>query len=77
MAPAVEDWACAEPQQPQIAELPEVLSLLADVIGDDEQDLVATAELAARIGWDAKSLGEAMRPPMYPRRHRRDSESTA
>ncbi|WP_146174723.1 cell division protein FtsK [Umezawaea tangerina] len=41
-------------------ELPEVLGLLVDVIEDDEQGLVAVADLAARIGWEPKRFGEAL-----------------
>lgn len=55
-------------------ELPEVLALLTEVIGEDETGIVATAELADRIGWDAKSLGEALRrldvPSPQPARQR-------
>ncbi|WP_394613116.1 cell division protein FtsK [Lentzea sp. JNUCC 0626] len=43
-----------------VHELPEVLALLADVIGD-ESGLVPTGELAARIGWETKPFGEALR----------------
>ncbi|WP_410673181.1 hypothetical protein [Amycolatopsis sp. cmx-4-68] len=54
--------------------MPEVLALLADVIGDDETGTVATAELASRIGWDPKTLGEALRrldiPAPRPSRQR-------
>ncbi|MGW4110059.1 hypothetical protein ACWEFJ_04205 [Actinosynnema sp. NPDC004786] len=39
---------------------PDVLGLLVDVIEDDETGLVAVAELAARIRWDAKRSGEAL-----------------
>jgi S-DNA-T family DNA segregation ATPase FtsK/SpoIIIE len=35
--------------------------LLAGVIGENETGIVATAELADRISWAAKSLGEALR----------------
>ncbi|MBP2323806.1 S-DNA-T family DNA segregation ATPase FtsK/SpoIIIE [Kibdelosporangium banguiense] len=41
--------------------MPEVLELLADVLGEDETGIVATADLAQRIGWDPKALGEALR----------------
>jgi DNA segregation ATPase FtsK/SpoIIIE, S-DNA-T family len=37
-----------------------VLERLAEVISEDETGIVATAELADRIGRDAKSLGEAL-----------------
>lgn len=55
-------------------ELPEVLALLAEVIEPEETGIVATADLADRIGWDAKALGEALhrlniaspRPPRQP-----------
>jgi S-DNA-T family DNA segregation ATPase FtsK/SpoIIIE len=47
-------------------ELPEVLALLVDVINEHEIGVVATAELAARIDWDAKSLGEALRRAGVP-----------
>ncbi len=40
--------------------LPEVLELLADVLDDQEHGVVAVAELAARVGWSAKALGEAL-----------------
>ncbi|WP_410570524.1 FtsK/SpoIIIE domain-containing protein [Amycolatopsis sp. cmx-4-61] len=54
--------------------MPEVLDLLAEVIGDDETGIVATADLAARIGWDPKTLGEALRrleiPAPRPSRQR-------
>lgn len=48
-------------------ELPEVLGLLVDVIEDDEHGIRSTGELAARIGWDAKDLGEALRAAGVPR----------
>jgi S-DNA-T family DNA segregation ATPase FtsK/SpoIIIE len=48
-----------------VHELPEVLALLADVIGD-ERGLVSTGELAARIGWEAKPFGEALRAAGVP-----------
>ncbi|MGW3996011.1 hypothetical protein ACWEF6_21180 [Amycolatopsis sp. NPDC004772] len=41
--------------------MPEVLALLADVIGEDETGIVVTADLAERIGWDPNTLGEALR----------------
>ncbi|CRK56964.1 Cell divisionFtsK/SpoIIIE protein [Alloactinosynnema sp. L-07] len=41
-------------------ERPVVLDLLAVVLHDDETGVVATADLAARIGWDTKTLGEAL-----------------
>lgn len=50
----------------QPGELPEVLSLLADAIRDDDGRVVATADLAARIGWDSKALGEALRRAEVP-----------
>ncbi|MCC8250193.1 tyrosine-type recombinase/integrase [Saccharothrix luteola] len=40
--------------------MPEVLVLLAEVIGEDESGIVATADLADRIGWDPKRLGQAL-----------------
>ncbi|WP_202918840.1 tyrosine-type recombinase/integrase [Saccharothrix deserti] len=43
-----------------VAYLPEVLVLLAEVIGQDETGIVATADLAGRIGWDPKRLGQAL-----------------
>ncbi|RLK54448.1 hypothetical protein [Actinokineospora cianjurensis] len=43
------------------AELPEVLALLADALAEDERGIASTAEMAARIGWDARTLGEALR----------------
>ncbi|GAB2865313.1 cell division protein FtsK [Lentzea nigeriaca] len=50
-----------EPVDAEMVELPEVLALLVEVIEDQEHGVIATAELAARIGWDAKTLGEALR----------------
>lgn len=50
-----------EPVDAEVAELPEVLALLIEVIEDHEHGVIATAELTARIGWDAKALGEALR----------------
>ncbi len=65
VAARIEQAAAAAPAASAEAakelELPEVLSLLVDIIGDRETGLVATAELAARIGWEAKPLGEALR----------------
>jgi DNA segregation ATPase FtsK/SpoIIIE, S-DNA-T family len=48
-------------------ELPEVLARLVDVIEDHEHGVRATAELAERIGWEAKTLGEALRAAGVPR----------
>lgn len=48
-----------------VHELPEVLALLADVIGD-ENGLAPTRELAARIGWETKPFGEALRAAGVP-----------
>ncbi|MEU0468264.1 cell division protein FtsK [Amycolatopsis sp. NPDC006131] len=42
-------------------DLPEPLGALVDAIDDDEDGLVATADLAGRIGWEAKDLGQALR----------------
>ncbi|MGO1056953.1 cell division protein FtsK [Crossiella sp. CA198] len=72
MASEVDATAVDEPVAPQAVELPEVLALLADELADDEHGLIATAELAARIGWQAKPFGEALRragvtPPTPPR----------
>lgn len=58
--------ATPEPARPIDAdvepdELPEVLGLLLDVIGDDEHGVIATSELATRIGWEPKAFGEALR----------------
>lgn len=57
-----------------VSELPEVLGLLAEAIGDDETGVIATSELADRIGWDGKALGEALRradvPPAAPPKRR-------
>jgi S-DNA-T family DNA segregation ATPase FtsK/SpoIIIE len=57
--------ATADEPEPMDAEtihdMPEVLALLVEAIAEDERGIVATAELAQRIGWDAKSLGEALR----------------
>ncbi|MFI9011654.1 hypothetical protein ACIGNX_30905 [Actinosynnema sp. NPDC053489] len=66
------DATTTEPADPTAAELPEVLALLAGELTDDEHGLVATAEMAARIGWQAKLFGEALRrasvnPPTPPR----------
>lgn len=44
-----------------VSELPDVLALLTEVIGENQTGIVATAHLAQRIGWDPKSLGEALR----------------
>jgi len=44
-----------------VGDLPEVLALLTDVIDEAEAGVVATAELASRIGWDSKRLGEELR----------------
>ncbi|WP_447006674.1 cell division protein FtsK [Saccharothrix isguenensis] len=49
-----------------VHELPEVLALLDGLIGDDEHGLVPTGALAARIGWDVKTLGEALRAAGVP-----------
>ena len=51
---------------PEWPELPEPLGALAEAIGADEHGLIATAELAARIGWEAKALGEALRRLAVP-----------
>ncbi len=62
------------PEDSEDPELPEVLGLLVDAIDDAETGLVATADLAARISWEAKPLGEALRrhgvPPPTPSRQR-------
>lgn len=52
----------------EIVELPPVLAELCDVIEDHETGVVATADLADRIGgeWDAKTLGEALRRAGVP-----------
>ncbi|MGY6657641.1 FtsK/SpoIIIE domain-containing protein [Amycolatopsis sp. TRM77291] len=54
--------------------VPEVLELLADVIAADETGIIATADLAGRIGWDPKTLGETLRrleiPAPQPSRQR-------
>jgi S-DNA-T family DNA segregation ATPase FtsK/SpoIIIE len=51
-----------------------VLERLAEVIAENETGIVATADLAERIGWDVKSLGEALRrcgvQPPTPSRQR-------
>lgn len=56
-------------------EMPEVLALLAGVIGEHEAGIVATADLADRLGWDTKLLGEALYrlgiPSPHPATHRR------
>ncbi|MFD0207273.1 MULTISPECIES: hypothetical protein [Saccharothrix] len=72
LATELDGTATDEPVTPTTAEPPEVLALLADELTDDEHGLVATAELAARIGWQAKPFGEALRragvkPPTPPR----------
>jgi S-DNA-T family DNA segregation ATPase FtsK/SpoIIIE len=46
--------------------LPEVLALLADMIGGDENGLVPVAELAARLDWMPKRLGEELRAAGVP-----------
>lgn len=51
----------ARDERVDVDPLPEVLGLLVDVIGDHEQGLVAVSELAERIGWQPKQLGEALR----------------
>lgn len=48
------------------AELPEVLALLADELGEDESGIIATGDLAARIGMSAKEFGEALRAAGVP-----------
>lgn len=57
---------------------PKIIVLLRGVTRDSERGLIATGELAKRLGggWDAKSLGEAMRragipAPAQPKRRRR------
>lgn len=47
-------------------EVPEVLELLAEVLADEEAGHLPTSELAARIGWDGKGLGEALRAAGVP-----------
>ncbi|QFZ17728.1 cell division protein FtsK [Saccharothrix syringae] len=47
-------------------EPPEVLTLLANVISEDEHGLVARSELAGRIGWEVKAFGEALRAAGVP-----------
>ncbi|MEU4740683.1 hypothetical protein AB0G02_09460 [Actinosynnema sp. NPDC023658] len=47
-------------------ELPEVLTLLANVVGEDEHGLVARSELAGRIGWEVEAFGEALRAAGVP-----------
>lgn len=47
--------------------MPEVLAQLVGVVDVDETGVVATAELAGRIGWDAKALGEALRSAQVER----------
>lgn len=69
-----------EPEDAEVVdELPEVLGALVDVIGDDEDGVVATAALAGRIGWEAKALGEALRragvPAARPPRQRIDGST--
>lgn len=51
----------------EFPELPEALGLLVDAIDDHEHGIRSTGELAARIGWDAKDLGEALRTAGVPR----------
>ncbi|WP_053723019.1 hypothetical protein [Saccharothrix sp. NRRL B-16348] len=64
---AGEVTATATGPEPVDAELlPEVLELLADVLGDDEHGLVPVAELAARIEWTPKRLGEELRAAGVP-----------
>ncbi|GLZ29368.1 cell division protein FtsK [Lentzea sp. NBRC 105346] len=52
----IENMLTVEPMR----ELPEVLALLVDVIDEHEHGLVAIRDLAARIGWEPKTLGEAL-----------------
>ncbi|HKS43520.1 MAG TPA: hypothetical protein VJT49_00125 [Amycolatopsis sp.] len=63
-----------EPGENGDREVPEVLALLAEAIDDRETGIIATAELADRIGWDAKTLGETLRrlglPTPHPPRQR-------
>lgn len=47
-------------------EVPEVLELLAEVLADEEAGHLPTSELAARIGWDGKGLGKALRAAGVP-----------
>ncbi|WNV83697.1 cell division protein FtsK [Umezawaea sp. Da 62-37] len=61
---AVTDAPAVEPVDAEL--LPEVLALLANVLGDDEHGVVAVAELAERIDWTAKALGEALRRAGVP-----------
>ncbi|RDI19661.1 cell division protein FtsK [Lentzea flaviverrucosa] len=54
------------PVDAEMVELPEVLGLLVEVIEDEEHGVIATEELAGRIGWTAKALGEALRRAGVP-----------
>jgi S-DNA-T family DNA segregation ATPase FtsK/SpoIIIE len=65
-ATALNEPAASRVATTEDVELPEVLALVVDAMADHETGLVATAELAARIGWDAKSLGEAFRRAGVP-----------
>ncbi|MFT7835608.1 FtsK/SpoIIIE domain-containing protein [Saccharothrix sp. BKS2] len=59
--------ADADDDGPVDAELlPEVLAALADVLGDDERGTVPVAELAARLDWTPKRLGEELRAAGVP-----------
>ncbi|ATE52112.1 cell division protein FtsK [Actinosynnema pretiosum] len=55
-----------EPVDAELVELPEVLELLADVLGDEEHGVVPTGELAARLDWTPKRLGEELRAAGVP-----------
>ncbi|WP_158854036.1 hypothetical protein [Saccharothrix deserti] len=52
----------AEPVDAELVhKLPVVLALLTDVLSGDEHGPVPTSELATRIDWNVKALGEALR----------------
>ncbi|QFZ17555.1 hypothetical protein [Saccharothrix syringae] len=60
LADEVTATAGPEPVDAELVELPAALAALADVLVDDEHGVVAVAELASRVGWSAKALGEAL-----------------
>ncbi|MBV8933339.1 MAG: cell division protein FtsK, partial [Kutzneria sp.] len=64
-APAAADIEDAEDAE-VVNDLPPVLAALVEVLDGHETGLVATAELATRIGWEPKPFGEALRAAGVP-----------